>query len=314
MITLKEVTKFFGSFKVIDNISLNVEKGEFFVILGKSGSGKTTLLRLIAGLERVSSGKIFIGSMDVTDLPPSKRDIGMVFQNYALYPNKKVFENLMIALENSRIDKKDKEERIMEISKELEIYHLMDKYPVQLSGGQQQRVAIAKALVRRPKVLLMDEPLSNLDVQLRYSARKLIKKVQKEFNITTVYVTHDSNEALAIADRIGVVDKGRLLQVGIPEEIYNNPSSEDVASLIGNPPMSFAKIDGKIIGVRPDDVTIRKDGKYEGVVSNCEFWGSYYLIYIDFIDNEVKAMTKERIKEGSRVKFDFINYKVFGNG
>ncbi len=314
MITLKEVTKFFGSFKVIDNISLNVEKGEFFVILGKSGSGKTTLLRLIAGLERVSSGKIFIGSTDVTDLPPSKRDIGMVFQNYALYPNKKVFENLMIALENSRIDKKDKEERIMEISKELEIYHLMDKYPVQLSGGQQQRVAIAKALVRRPKVLLMDEPLSNLDVQLRYSARKLIKKVQKEFNITTVYVTHDSNEALAIADRIGVVDKGRLLQVGIPEEIYNNPSSEDVASLIGNPPMSFAKIDGKIIGVRPDDVTIRNDGKYEGVVSNCEFWGSYYLIYIDFIDNEVKAMTKERIKEGSRVKFDFINYKVFGNG
>ncbi|ACP39312.1 ABC transporter ATP-binding protein [Saccharolobus islandicus] len=314
MITLKEVAKFFGSFKVIDNISLNVEKGEFFVILGKSGSGKTTLLRLIAGLERVSSGKILIDSIDVTDLPPSKRDIGMVFQNYALYPNKKVFENLMIALENSRIDKKDKEERIMEISKELEIYHLMDKYPVQLSGGQQQRVAIAKALVRRPKVLLMDEPLSNLDVQLRYSARKLIKKVQKEFNITTVYVTHDSNEALAIADRIGVIDKGKLLQLGIPEEIYNNPSSEDVASLIGNPPMSFVKIDGKIIGVRPDDVTIRNDGKYEGVVSNCEFWGSYYLIYIDFIDNEVKATTKERIKEGSRVKFDFINYKVFGNG
>ncbi|QXJ27914.1 putative ABC transporter, ATP-binding protein [Saccharolobus shibatae B12] len=314
MITLKEVTKFFGSFKVIDNISLNVEKGEFFVILGKSGSGKTTLLRLIAGLERVSSGKIFINSMDVTDLPPSKRDIGMVFQNYALYPNKKVFENLMIALENSRIDKKNKEERIIEIAKELEIYHLMDKYPVQLSGGQQQRVAIAKALVRRPKVLLMDEPLSNLDVQLRYSARKLIKKVQKEFNITTVYVTHDSNEALAIADRIGVVDKGKLLQVGIPEEIYNNPSSGEVASLIGNPPMSFVKIDGKIIGVRPDDVTIRNDGKYEGVVSNCEFWGSYYLIYIDFIDNEVKAISRERIKEGSRVKFDFINYKVFGNG
>ncbi|MCH4815651.1 MAG: ABC transporter ATP-binding protein [Saccharolobus sp.] len=314
MITLKEVTKFFGSFKVIDNISLNVEKGEFFVILGKSGSGKTTLLRLIAGLERVSSGKIFIDSMDVTDLPPSKRDIGMVFQNYALYPNKKVFENLMIALENSRIDKKNKEERIIEIAKELEIYHLMDKYPVQLSGGQQQRVAIAKALVRRPKVLLMDEPLSNLDVQLRYSARKLIKKVQKEFNITTVYVTHDSNEALAIADRIGVVDKGKLLQVGIPEEIYNNPSSGEVASLIGNPPMSFVKIDGKIIGVRPDDVTIRNDGKYEGVVSNCEFWGSYYLIYIDFIDNEVKAISRERIKEGSRVKFDFINYKVFGNG
>ncbi|MEM1648350.1 ABC transporter ATP-binding protein [Saccharolobus sp.] len=314
MITLKEVTKFFGSFKVIDNISLNVEKGEFFVILGKSGSGKTTLLRLIAGLERVSSGKIFIDSMDVTDFPPSKRDVGMVFQNYALYPNKKVFENLMIALENSRIDKKNKEERIIEIAKELEIYHLMDKYPVQLSGGQQQRVAIAKALVRRPKVLLMDEPLSNLDVQLRYSARKLIKKVQKEFNITTVYVTHDSNEALAIADRIGVVDKGKLLQVGIPEEIYNNPSSGEVASLIGNPPMSFVKIDGKIIGVRPDDVTIRNDGKYEGVVSNCEFWGSYYLIYIDFIDNEVKAISRERIKEGSRVKFDFINYKVFGNG
>ncbi|AAK42824.1 ABC transporter ATP-binding protein [Saccharolobus solfataricus] len=313
MITLKEVTKFFGSFKVIDSISLNVEKGEFFVILGKSGSGKTTLLRLIAGLEKVSSGKILISNEDVTDLPPSKRDIGMVFQSYALYPNKKVFENLMIALENSEINKKDKEERIIEISKQLEIYHLMDKYPAQLSGGQQQRVAIAKALVKRPKVLLMDEPLSNLDVQLRYSARKLIKKVQKEFNITTIYVTHDSNEALAIADRIGVIDKGRLLQVGIPEDIYNNPLSKEVASLVGNPPMSFVKIDGKIIGVRPDNIIIKDNGTYEGIVSNCEFWGSYYLIYIDFIDNEVKAISKERIKEGSKVKFDFISYKVFSN-
>ncbi|AKA72919.2 ABC transporter ATP-binding protein [Saccharolobus solfataricus] len=313
MITLKEVTKFFGSFKVIDSISLNVEKGEFFVILGKSGSGKTTLLRLIAGLEKVSSGKILISNEDVTDLPPSKRDIGMVFQSYALYPNKKVFENLMIALENSEINKKDKEERIIEISKQLEIYHLMDKYPAQLSGGQQQRVAIAKALVKRPKVLLMDEPLSNLDVQLRYSARKLIKKVQKEFNITTIYVTHDSNEALAIADRIGVIDKGRLLQVGIPEDIYNNPLSKEVASLVGNPPISFVKIDGKIIGVRPDNIIIKDNGTYEGIVSNCEFWGSYYLIYIDFIDNEVKAISKERIKEGSKVKFDFISYKVFSN-
>ncbi|WP_338604491.1 ABC transporter ATP-binding protein [Sulfolobus tengchongensis] len=312
MITLKNVTKFFGNFKAVDNVSLNIERGEFFVILGRSGSGKTTLLRLIAGLERVSDGRIFIEDKDVTDLPPSKRDIGMVFQNYALYPNKKVFENLMISMENINISKNEKEKRIMEISKELDIYNLLDKYPSQLSGGQQQRVAIAKALVKRPKVMLMDEPLSNLDAQLRYSARKLIKRIQREFNITTLYVTHDSNEALAIADRICVIDKGKIMQIGKPEEIYENPANEAVASLVGSPPMSFVKIDNKTIGVRPENV-ILGDGKHEGIVSNCEFWGSYYLVYIEFNENEIKAISKTRVREGAKVRFDFTDYKVFGN-
>jgi len=312
LIKLKNVTKFFGNFKTIDNVSLDIEKGEFFIVLGRSGSGKTTLLRLIAGLEKVSSGKIYIEDNDVTDLPPSKRDVGMVFQNYALYPNKKVFENMMIALENLNISKNEKEKRILEIAKELDINNLLDKYPNQLSGGQQQRVAIAKALVKRPKVMLMDEPLSNLDVQLRYSARKLIKRIQREFNITTIYVTHDSNEALAIGDRICVIDRGKVMQVGKPEEIYENPANEIVASLIGSPPMSFLKINGKVIGVRPDNV-ILGEGPYEGIVSNCEFWGSYYLIYIEYNDNEIRALSKVRIREGSKVRFSLVNYKVFEN-
>ncbi|MEM0165558.1 MAG: ABC transporter ATP-binding protein, partial [Saccharolobus sp.] len=268
MITLKNVTKFFGNFKVLDDINLKIEKGEFFVILGRSGSGKTTLLRLIAGLEKVSSGKIFIEDKDVTDFPPSKRDVGMVFQNYALYPNKTVYENMAISLENSNLNKEEKEKIIIDISKELDIYNLLDKYPNQLSGGQQQRVAIAKALVKRPKVMLMDEPLSNLDAQLRYSARKLIKRIQREFNMTTLYVTHDSNEALALADRICVIDKGKILQVGKPEDIYNDPSNETVATLLSS--MSFLQIDGNVLGVRSDDV-ILGEGQYEGIVTNCEF-------------------------------------------
>ncbi|BAK54690.1 putative ABC transporter ATP-binding protein [Sulfurisphaera tokodaii str. 7] len=310
LITLKNVTKLFGNFKALDNVSLEIEKGEFFIILGRSGSGKTTLLRLIAGLEKVTSGRIIIDNEDVTDLPPSKRDVGMVFQNYALYPNKTVHENMAIALENIKISKSEKENRIVEISKELDIYNLLDKYPGQLSGGQQQRVAIAKALVRRPKVMLMDEPLSNLDVQLRYSARKLIKKIQREFNITTLYVTHDSNEALAIADRICVIDKGKVLQVGKPEEIYSSPSNITVASLLTS--MSFIRVDGKTIGVRPEDV-ILGEGQYEGTVTNSEFWGSYYLIYIDYNGNEIRAMSKNRIKEGSKIKFELTNYKVFNH-
>lgn len=310
LITLKNVTKLFGNFKALDNVSLEIEKGEFFIILGRSGSGKTTLLRLIAGLEKVTSGRIIIDNEDVTDLPPSKRDVGMVFQNYALYPNKTVYENMAIALENIKISKSEKEKRIVEISKELDIYNLLDKYPGQLSGGQQQRVAIAKALVRRPKVMLMDEPLSNLDVQLRYSARKLIKKIQREFNITTLYVTHDSNEALSIADRICVIDKGKVLQVGKPEEIYSSPSNITVASLLTS--MSFIRVDGKTIGVRPEDV-ILGEGQYEGTVTNSEFWGSYYLIYIDYNGNEIRAMSKNRIKEGSKIKFELTNYKVFNH-
>ncbi|MEM0131776.1 MAG: ABC transporter ATP-binding protein [Saccharolobus sp.] len=311
MITLKNVTKFFGNFKVLDDINLKIEKGEFFVILGRSGSGKTTLLRLIAGLEKVSSGKIFIEDKDVTNFPPSKRDVGMVFQNYALYPNKTVYENMAISLENSNLNKEEKEKIIIDISKELDIYNLLDKYPNQLSGGQQQRVAIAKALVKRPKVMLMDEPLSNLDAQLRYSARKLIKRIQREFNMTTLYVTHDSNEALALADRICVIDKGKILQVGKPEDIYNDPSNETVATLLSS--MSFLQIDGNVLGVRSDDI-ILGEGQYEGIVTNCEFWGSHYLIYIDYNGDELRATSKTRIKEGSKIKFDLVKYKVFKNG
>lgn len=310
LLKLDKVTKFFGSFKAVDDISLEIEKGEFFVLLGKSGSGKTTILRLIAGLEIASSGKIFIDNVDVTNLPSNKRDIGMVFQNYALYPNKTVRENLLVPLENIKMRKEDKELLISEVAKSLEINALLGRYPSQLSGGQQQRVAIAKALVKRPKVLLMDEPLSNLDAQLRLSARRFIKKVQRDYNITTVYVTHDQSEALAMADRVGIIDKGKLLQVGEPEDIYYNPKDEQVASIVGNPPMSFIYLDGKKIGVRPEDIVIG-DGPYKGTVYDCEFWGSYYLIYLSYNGSELKAFSSKRIKEGSDVNFRIISYKEF---
>ncbi len=310
LLKLDKVTKFFGDFKAVDNVSLDIERGEFFVLLGKSGSGKTTVLRLIAGLEKVSSGKIFIDGEDVTDLPPNKRDVGMVFQNYALYPNKTVRENLLVPLENSKMSKEEKEALIQDIAKNLEILQLLDRYPSQLSGGQQQRVAIAKALVKRPKVMLMDEPLSNLDAQLRLSARRFIKKVQREYNITTVYVTHDQSEALAMADRIGVIDKGMLLQVGEPEDVYYNPINERVASIVGNPPMSFINIDGKKVGVRPEDV-ILGDGPYKALVSDCEFWGSYYLVYLDYNGSELKAFSSKRVKEGSDINFRIVSYREF---
>lgn len=230
----------------------------------------------------------------------------MVFQNFALYPNKTVYENLSMAIEDLR---KDERERIIEeVSRRLGISHLLDRYPSQLSGGQQQRVGLARALVKRSKVFLMDEPLSNLDAPQRISARKLIKEIQLENSITTLYVTHDQTEAMALADRIAILDQGRIVQVGSPEEIYENPANEFIASFFGNPPMSIIRDGNKKLGIRAEDVKIG-EGKYKGVVKEVEFWGDRYLVYISFNNEEIRAFSNRRLKIGEEITFDF-KYRV----
>jgi multiple sugar transport system ATP-binding protein len=312
---LRNVKKVYRGSKTpaVDNVSLKVEKGEFFVILGPSGSGKTTLLRVIAGLEKPNDGKIIIDGQEVNELPPSKRNVGMVFQNYALYPHKTVLENLIIPLEGL-MSKKEAITWAEEISKKLGIHELLSRYPTELSGGQQQRVALARAILRKPKLFLMDEPLSNLDAPLRVSARKLIKDVQRENGITTIYVTHDHVEAMAIADRVAIMNNGRIIQVGTPEEVYNDPVDEFVATFFGNPPMKI--VSGKIlglegkIGVRAEDVEVG-EGDLIGKVTDVEFWGDRYLAYVNLNGETISVFVSYKPKVGSEVKIKLRRYKRF---
>ncbi|AWR97934.2 ATP-binding cassette domain-containing protein [Acidianus sulfidivorans JP7] len=311
-VELKNVEKKYGKNYAIRDINLKIEKGEFFVLLGPSGSGKTTVLRCVAGLEKINNGQILIDGKDVTNLPPGNRNVAMVFQNFALYPNKTVYENLSMPIEYMR--KEDREKLIEDVSKRLGINELLNRFPSELSGGQQQRVALARALVKNSKVFLMDEPLSNLDAPQRISARKLIREIQLENSITTLYVTHDQTEAMAIADKIGIISNGKIVQVGTPEEIYENPVNSFVASFFGNPPMSI--IDGKIIdsnkkiGIRAEDVKIG-EGKFQGTIKDIEFWGDRYLLYISFNNEEIRAFSNNKFKIGEEIKFDF-KYKIIG--
>ncbi len=310
-VELRNVTKRFKEVVALDNVSLKVEKGEFFVILGPSGCGKTTLLRTVAGLER-AEGKVFVDGKDVTSLPPSKRGVAMVFQNYALYPNKTVYENLRMPIED--LDKEEIEERINYVSKSLGIADLLERYPSELSGGQQQRVALARALVKRPKVFLMDEPLSNLDAPQRIHARRLIKGIQMDNKITTIYVTHDQAEAMALADRVAIMNEGKVVQVGTPEEIYENPVDSFVAGFFGLPPMSL--VDGRpfnvngVVGIRVEDVVLGQEG-FVGEVSDVEFWGDKYLVYVKFEGGELRAFSDKRLSIGSQVKFSVRKFKAF---
>ncbi len=245
-VIVKNLLKIFGGkVRAVDNISLEISDGEFMILLGPSGSGKTTLLRLIAGLEVPTSGKIYIGDKLVACpeenvfIPPKDRDIAMVFQNYALYPHMKVYDNIALPLRVRKLSKQEIDKRVREVSQRLQIENLLDRYPRQLSGGQQQRVALARALVRNPKAFLFDEPLSNLDAKLRIMARAFLKKLQKELGVTAIYVTHDQAEAMAMADRIAIINYGKLQQVGNPWEVYSRPRNKFVAGFIGEPPMNL---------------------------------------------------------------------------
>ena len=245
---LKSITKSFGSTKVSDNLTVEVKDKELLVILGPSGCGKTTTLRCIAGFETVDSGEIVIDGKVVNTVPPRDRDIAMVFQNYAIYPHMKVRDNIGFPLKVRHVPQAERDERVREVAKLLKIEPLLDRKPTQLSGGEQQRVALGRALIREPKLFLMDEPLSNLDAKLRVEMRSEIKRIQQELGITTVYVTHDQAEAMAIADRIAIMNKGVLQQVGTPMQIYNMPANVMVAGFIGSPPMNFIK--GQVLNER----------------------------------------------------------------
>ncbi|WFO75671.1 ABC transporter ATP-binding protein [Desulfurococcaceae archaeon MEX13E-LK6-19] len=238
-IKLVNVTKKFGKVIAVNNVNLEIRDSEFMALLGPSGSGKSTILYLIAGIYKPTSGRIFFGEKDVTQLPPKERNVGLVFQNWALYPHMKVYDNIAFPLRLKKVPEEDIKKKVVEVADMLRISHLLDRYPHQLSGGQQQRVAIARALVKEPQVLLLDEPLSNLDALLRISVRAELKRLQKRLGITTVYVTHDQAEALAMADRIAVINEGRILQVGTPETVYSKPSCKFVGGFLGNPPMNF---------------------------------------------------------------------------
>jgi len=238
-IRLEGVSKVFDKTVAVDDVELHIADGEFMVLLGPSGCGKTTLLRLLAGLEYPNGGRVRIGDADVTDLPPRKRDLAMVFQSYAVFPHLTVFDNIAFGLRMRKIDRAKVRERVERAATLVELGDLLGRYPAQLSGGQRQRVAVARAIVMEPAVLLMDEPLSNLDALLRLTFRAQLKQLVAELKTTTIYVTHDQVEALSLGDRIAVMNKGRIVQCDTPGTVYGEPASRFVGAFIGNPPMNF---------------------------------------------------------------------------
>ncbi len=243
-VRIRDLEKSYGTTAVVHGVSLDIADGEFVVLVGPSGCGKSTLLRMIAGLESISSGTISIGGRVVNNLPPAERDIAMVFQNYALYPHKTVAANMSFALKMARMSKAEIDARVNRTADILGLKPYLGRYPRALSGGQRQRVAMGRAIVRDPQVFLFDEPLSNLDAKLRVQMRSEIRELHQRLGTTTVYVTHDQIEAMSLADKIAVIDKGKLMQYGAPLDIYNNPHNRFVANFIGSPQMNL--IDGEL--------------------------------------------------------------------
>lgn len=296
-VTLKNVTKIYDKKKVIDNISLEIKDKEFVVLVGASGCGKSTLLRMIAGLEDITDGEIYIGDKKVNDVHPKDRDIAFVFQSYALYPHMTVRENIAFGLKMRKVDKETIEKKVQEAAEILDLGEYLDRKPKQLSGGQRQRVALGRAIVRNPKVFLMDEPLSNLDAKLRVQMRSEIKKLHEKLQTTFIYVTHDQTEALTMGDRVVVLDKGVIQQADSPEEIYNNPSNTFVAGFVGSPQMNF--IDNKdfpfetpensIVGIRPEKMVCGGEIKFSAQVDITELLGSEKIAYFNIGNKKCSA-------------------------
>ena len=254
-VILENVSKRFGKVVAVDNVSLEVKDGELFTILGPSGCGKTTTLRIVAGFEFPDEGRVLFDDVDVTYRKPYERGTAMVFQNYALWPHMSVFDNIAYGLRVRKLPKDEVRRRVMKVLELVGLKGLEDRYPLQLSGGQQQRVALARALVVEPKVLLLDEPLSNLDAKLRVKMREEIKRLQKRLGITTIYVTHDQEEAMSLSDRIAIMNNGKIVQVGQPKEVYMNPSNLFVATFIGR----STALMGRVIDVSGDSVKLAVD-------------------------------------------------------
>ena len=311
-IHFEHIVKKYGENVIIPDLNLDVREGEFFTLLGPSGCGKTTLLRMVAGFNSIEGGTIAFNGRVINDIAPNKRNIGMVFQNYAVFPHMTVRENVAFGLENRHLPKNEIKRRVDEILETVKITQYADRLPERLSGGQQQRVALARAIVIHPQVLLMDEPLSNLDAKLRIEMRSVIHDIQRQVGITTVYVTHDQEEALAISDRIAVMNKGVIQQIGTPHHIYSRPANVFVATFIGHSNLfhaTLSKKDGRtelcfpsgyrlpmttlsdectdgqevVVGIRPEEFSVSSEGLTCDVL-NRTFLGRYSNYFLHFAD------------------------------
>src|SRR5437870_2027909 len=347
-VELKGLRKEYDGAVAVEGLDLNVKDKEFVVLLGPSGCGKTTTLRCIAGLEDVDDGEIHIGDRLVNDMSPRDRNIAMVFQSYALYPHMSVYQNMAFPLENAKVAEREIVERVNRTARLLQIEGLLSRKPAQLSGGQRQRVALGRAIVREPTVFLMDEPLSNLDAQLRVYMRAELKRLQKDIGVTTIYVTHDQVEAMTMADRIAIMNKGVLQQLGTPERIYSQPSNTFVAGFIGNPPTNFVDFtfvaDSRVetadfvyplsdrllamarhcssteivLGVRPQDVVVSRDGaasqnSIEAEVFTVEPLGDSTILDLKVGETRMKAVTSPDFpaEMGGRVWTKFRSERVY---
>ncbi len=334
----EDIDKSFGENNVISKFNLEVEKGKFIVLLGPSGCGKSTLLRMIAGLEKIDNGKILLENNLLNDLLPSKRQIAMVFQSYALYPHMNVFQNISFGLKSEKISKENIIYKVNEAAKILKIVELLDRRPKELSGGQRQRVAIGRAITRNPKLFLFDEPLSNLDAALRSEMRVEISKLHKKLKSNIIYVTHDQIEAMTLADKIVIMNKGKIEQFGSPEDIYNNPNNTFVAEFIGNPKMNIFKVktediiskntfklfnkeikfenlhfeDGLYVGIRPEDISLENKSEYrvEISVDLIENLGSEKIIYSHLNNTEIRIKSTKNIKD-KKITIYFQKNKIY---
>lgn len=332
-LTLQNISKTFGSITALKDVSFSVNDNEFFVLLGPTGAGKSTTLRVICGLEKPDSGNILLDGQICNDFTPSDRDVAIVFQQYSLYPTMTVYDNMAFPLRapGRKVPEAEIRQKIEAAAEKLRITHLLKRKTVQLSGGEMQRVSIGRAIVRRPRVFLMDEPLSNLDAKLREALRAELKHLQKVEGVTTLYVTHDQIEALTMADRIGVLNQGRLVQVGSPEDIYDRPSNTYVAKLVGTPRINLLPAEcenGKIhitdlgitlhlsekiqlpqrltIGIRPEDVQLDPAGTLKGEVELTEPLGAESVVHIKIGTGEIVSVVAGlvQLKHGDLINFD----------
>ncbi|WP_405351662.1 ABC transporter ATP-binding protein [Fusobacterium animalis] len=341
-VTITGVTKSFGNVKVLQEFNQKFEDGEFITLLGPSGCGKTTMLRLIAGFEKPSSGEIYIGDKLVSSekefLPPEKRGIGMVFQSYAVWPHMNVFDNIAYPLKIQKINKNEIEERVNQVLKIVHLEQYKDRFPSELSGGQQQRVALGRALVAQPEILLLDEPLSNLDAKLREEMRYEIKEITKKLKITVIYVTHDQIEAMTMSDRIVLINKGEVQQVAPPQEIYSKPKNMFVANFVGKVDFIKGKVEGSkilldnsngqtlpnkssfkgnvVVAIRPENAILSDDGEITGKVYSKFYLGDCNDLRVEIGNGNIlrmiaRASTYNTLNEGDEVKIKILDYFIF---
>lgn len=338
-ITIENLTKKFGDFTAVNNFNATIESGELIALLGPSGCGKSTMLNMLSGILPVTEGKIYFDNDDVTDIGAEKRGVGLVFQNYALYPHMTVLENIAFPLEIKKVKKAEREAKAIEMAKLVHVDMLLNRKPKELSGGQQQRVAIARALIKNPRVLLLDEPLSNLDARLRIEMREEIRRIQQETKITTIFVTHDQEEAMSISDKIVLMKDGVLQQKDDPQNLYDEPANCFVADFLGNPPINKTHgvvKDGKIVldgdctveipgvekiadgtkvtmSMRAESIVVDENGTIETTVDTKYVIGKEVLAYLDLGAHHVRAYVpaEKELQHGEKVKVSLKKTGVF---